>query len=79
MKAKYLGLYNLDFIENEELDGVMSVFNNDADESDYYECEQFMRTNDDDSLFDAVAGETNTSAIAAKFITHDGVKLWRIY
>lgn len=81
MKAKYLGRYysHVEFIGIENGKELIEYkFTHIDDEDDYYESELFMTAND--SKFDGIMTETNTSAIAAK-ISDDGelIKLWRIW
>lgn len=76
MQANFLGIYTSTVYFNDIDADVEYRFTNEDDESDYYESDLFMRV--DNSIFDGIASETNTSAIGVK-IYEDYVKLWRIY
>ena len=78
MKAKYLGRYEMDVIWDDYLEESVTVFVNEDDPEDYYTMDNFILTKEDPT-FDAIAGETNTSAIAAKMVECESTKLWRIW
>jgi len=67
MKCNYLGEFwvsdDSEYIVNDE-------------DTEGYSLELFMRV--DDSTFDGIMTETNTSAIGLKF-NKEGFRLWRVY
>jgi len=76
MKAKYLGEYIIDYPPEAE------------DNQEYLLCEANIETGyplnefciAEHSIFDGIASETNTSAIACKMhASGDGARLWRIW
>ena len=87
MNVKFLGEFKIIQIDNEfdlELDDYINVFANVEDESDYYESDLFMRSNEiieGIGQIQGVYGETNNSSIVLQFDEDDCevIKLWRIY
>ncbi len=82
MKANYLGKFYLDYTLGYDTDPIFVPEGSIAIDNEYtcnfHMVDDFMVTSD--SLFDAVAGETNVSSIAMKAIDDsvELVKLWRI-
>ena len=79
MKAKYLGNYEIEYIDNPDYseDEMECILVNEEDKTDTYPLHQFMRSDDQ---FNGIMGESNTSAIGLKMSDcGDGAKLWRIW
>ena len=89
MNVKFLGEFKIIQVDNEfdlELEDYINVFANVKDESDYYELDLFMRSNEiieGIGEIHGVYGETNNSSVVLQWqFNEDGceiVKLWRIY
>ena len=73
MKCNYLGEFWVEYASSAE--GYSTYIVNDED-IEGYSLELFMRV--DDSTFDGIMPETNTSAIGLKF-SKEGFRLWRVY
>jgi len=83
MKAKYLGKFDISHELTEEIkeecDYCEVALYHEEDDSNWFDLGQFMRV-DTDSNFHAIAGESNTSAIALKLDDNgESAKLWRIW
>ena len=100
MNVKFLGEFKVDYkivvdyekdwnevhkVEFEEImDSLIPAYVNVEDDSDYYESELFMRSNETIEgigQIHGVCGETNNSSIVLQYNEDDCevVKLWRIY
>jgi hypothetical protein len=80
MSYKYLGYYDVvnEVVNGEEVTALVPEYEDLVDTDDYsnwYDFDQFMRS--EYSLFDAIYGESNTSAIGLKMY-REGFKLWRL-
>ena len=73
LNAEYLGTYIVDYVDEKE---ILVEENEKSLES--YDMDEFMYTGKN-SMFDGMAGETNCSSVALKFIDSDTVKLWRVW
>ena len=82
MKAKYLGRFYLDYTTGYTTEPIFVPDGKEPIDNEficnYYEANEFMRTQE--GTFDAVATQSNTSAVAMKAIDNsvELVKLWRI-